>query len=42
MPPPDRLDSVPGVPHIGSVAMAGPVMKPKLAREPFLLWRVPR
>jgi hypothetical protein len=33
---------VPGVLHVGSVAMAGPVIKPKLAREPFLLWRVLR
>jgi hypothetical protein len=38
--PPSKPNDTPRVPHAGSVVMVGPGMKPKLAREPFLLRRV--
>jgi hypothetical protein len=39
---PAKPDGAPGVLHASAIAMAGPGMRPKLAREPFLPWRVPR
>jgi hypothetical protein len=40
--PPIKPDGAPGVLHASPIAMAGPRIKPKLAREPLLLWRVLR